>query len=226
MKTLLLWDIDGTLVNTAGAGFVALQTALRETFDCDRPLDGIEFAGRTDLWIIRQIYAKFGIQADADATQQLLARYLSRLPGELAASPGYVLPGIAPLLQAARDRGEVAQGLLTGNVRHGAACKLAHYGLWDYFQFGAYGDDSEDRNALGPYARHRAEEHHGVSFASDRIWVIGDTPHDIACGKACGAQTLAVATGRYSVQQLQNEQPDAVFADLSDPAAFWRLVGA
>ena len=118
----------------------------------------------------------------------------------------------------------VQQALLTGNVQRGARTKLSHHGLWGFFPFGAFADDSEHRNDLGPHALRRAREHTGVDFPPDRVWIIGDTPHDIACGRVIGAKTLAVATGSHPVEALAAHQPTAVLADLSDPAAFWRLI--
>ena len=106
--------------------------------------------------------------------------------------------------------------LLTGNLERGAEIKLTHYGLWNYFEFGAYADDHSDRNRLGPFAQARAKEHHGVEFPPERIFVLGDTPHDITCGKVIGAKTVAIATGGYSREQLAAHAPDFLFDDLAD----------
>ena len=135
------------------------------------------------------------------------------------------LPGVTALLETSFASG-VALGLLTGNLRRGAETKLASKDLWRYFPFGAFADDCEDRNLLGPYALRRACAHHGVDFAPANTWVIGDTPHDVVCARAFGARAIAVATGRHSVDQLQVENPDAVFNDFGNPAAFWRVVDA
>jgi phosphoglycolate phosphatase-like HAD superfamily hydrolase len=224
MNTLLLWDIDGTLVTSGGAGMRALQVALRAVFGIDGRVDDIDFAGRTDRWIIRQIFGKFGVPATEENFSRYLDGYVTALPAQLADRGVHLLPGVPALLDAAAARGDLALGLLTGNLRRGAETKLGYHGLWRYFPFGAFADDSEDRNDLGPHALRRARAHHGIDFAIDRVWVIGDTPHDIVCGQAFGARTLAVATGRYAVEELRTKQPDAVMADLSDAAAFWRLV--
>ena len=135
------------------------------------------------------------------------------------------LPGVTALLETSFASG-VALGLLTGNLRRGAETKLASKDLWRYFPFGAFADDCEDRNLLGPYALRRARAHHAVDFAPANTWVIGDTPHDVVCARAFGARAIAVATGRHSVDQLQVENPDAVFNDFGSPAAFWRVVDA
>jgi phosphoglycolate phosphatase-like HAD superfamily hydrolase len=224
VKTLLLWDIDGTLVTSGGAGMRALQVALRAVFGIDGRVDDIDFAGRTDRWIIRQIFGKFGLPATEENFARYIDGYVTALPAQLADRGVRLLPGVPALLDGAVERGDLALGLLTGNLRRGAETKLGYHGLWRYFAFGAFADDSENRNDLGPQALRRACAHHGVDFAIERVWVIGDTPHDIVCGQAFGARTLAVATGRYAAEELRAESPDAVLADLSDTAAFWRLV--
>jgi phosphoglycolate phosphatase-like HAD superfamily hydrolase len=128
---------------------------------------------------------------------------------------------VREVLAAVAARPGVAQGLLTGNLVRGARAKLTHHGLWDYFPFGAFADDGELRNDLGPHALSRAREHHGVAFAPDDVWIIGDTPHDIACGKIIGARTLAVTTGYYSAAELAAYAPDAVLPDLADSGKFF-----
>jgi phosphoglycolate phosphatase len=228
MKTLLLWDIDGTLTLSGGAGMQALEAALQREFGvgAPAPTKGIDFAGRTDIWIMRQIFARIGL-ADSEANlTRLLAAYLSELPTALKNPGTCILPGVSLALETLAARGDCAQALLTGNVERGARIKLAHHGLSHFFAFGAFADDSEQRNELGPVALRRAREHHGVEFAPERVFVIGDTPHDIACGKIIGAQTIAVATGHYSADELRAGAPTAVFTDLSDTAAFLHTVGA
>jgi len=223
-KTLLLWDIDGTLLNSHGAGMKALASAVQRVFGIGEPIDDIEFAGRTDRWIMRQIFVKFGLPANEDNFQLLIEGYVAALPSELADRGVSVLPGIATLLESASTRGDVALGLLTGNVRRGAEAKLAIRDLWRHFPFGAFADEEEDRNLLGPHALQRARAYHHVEFAAIDTWVIGDTPHDIVCARAFGARALAVATGRHSVAELQAFNPDAVFPDLADSRAFWRII--
>jgi len=225
VRLLLLWDIDGTLIASGGAGMRALQRALRTEFGCDGSLADIDFAGRTDTWIMRAVFRKFGLPETADTFERFFAAYVAALPAELNPPHARVLPGIRELLRAVAARGDIAQGLLTGNRRAGAQVKLAYHGLWEPFAFGAFADDSEHRNELGPHAVRRAREHHGVEFSVDRVWVIGDTPHDIACGRALGARTLAVGTGGATLDVLRAHRPDAVLADLADADAFWKLLG-
>lgn len=219
MKTLLLWDIDGTLILSGGAGERALLVSLETEFGIVGTLEDIEVAGRTDPWIARRVLAKFAVPDTPGNLDRYLEGYLRALPNELPNPHARTLPGVRELLAALAARGDFAQGLLTGNLRKGAEIKLSHHELWGHFGFGAFADDSENRNELGPHAVRRAREHHAVEFTADRVFVIGDTPHDIACGKAIGARTIAVATGRYTVGELRACSPSAVFADLSDTAA-------
>jgi phosphoglycolate phosphatase len=224
MRTLLLWDIDGTLIASGGAGMRALQVALRDVFGIDGSLTDIDFAGRTDRWIVRQVFKKFHLPDTEENFRVYFEGYVAALPAELNNPQARVLPGVREILRGAAGHGAIAQGLLTGNMRRGAQVKLAYHGLWDFFAFGAFADDSEHRNDLGPHAVRRALEHHGVNFAHDKVWIIGDTPHDIACGKAISARTLAVATGSHSAEMLRQHHPTAVLNDLSDPAAVLRLL--
>lgn len=202
----------------------ALEVALLVVFGIDGRLDDIDFAGRTDRWIIRQIFGKFGVPATEENFARYVDGYVAALPAQLADRGVHLLPGVQAVLDGAVARGDLALGLLTGNLRRGAETKLGYRGLWRYFAFGAFADDSENRNDLGPHALRRARAHHGTDFAIGRVWVIGDTPHDVVCGQAFGARTLAVATGRYTPPELLAARPDAVFPDLGDPAAFWRLI--
>jgi phosphoglycolate phosphatase len=218
---LLLWDIDGTLITSGGAGMRALQAALHEVFAIDGSLAEIDFAGRTDRWIMRQIFTRFGIPATEENFRRLAEGYVALLPAHLGDHGVRLLPGISSLLEAARSRPGCALGLLTGNLRRGAEAKLRSQDLWRYFPFGAFADDSEERDALGPHALRRACDHHGCRFSAADTWVIGDTPHDIRCARAFGARAVAVATGRHSLAELQALAPDLAFATLADPAAFW-----
>lgn len=223
MKLLLLWDIDGTLIASGGAGMIALQAALKSVFGIEGSLADIDFAGRTDRWIMREVFRKFGLPATEENFSRYFDGYVAGLPTALANPNARVLPGVREILRAAAAHGAIAQGLLTGNMRRGAQAKLAHHGLWEHFAFGAFADDSEHRNDLGPHAVRRALEKHGVNFAKDAVWVIGDTPHDIACGKIIGARTLAVGTGGSTVAQLRTHQPTAALENLADTAAVLAL---
>ena len=223
--TLLLWDIDGTLIASGGAGKHALRIGLRRALGIDGSLDDIEFAGRTDRWIVRRIFEKFSVPHTEENFTRLIDGYVAALPVALKNPRARVLPGVRELLAAAAARADIAQGLLTGNLRRGAQAKLSHHGLWEFFPFGGFADDAELRNEIAPHALRRAQEHTRRKFSPECVWVIGDTPHDIECGKIIGARTLAVATGSHTEKQLAAHAPDAVMPDLADTAAFWKLIG-
>jgi phosphoglycolate phosphatase-like HAD superfamily hydrolase len=226
VQTLLLWDIDGTLIASGGAGMFALQTGLHQALGIEGSLDDIDFAGRTDRWIVRRIFEKFSVPYSEENFTRLIDGYIAALPTTLLNPRARVLPGVREILAQADARDDVAQGLLTGNLRRGAQTKLGHHGLWEFFPFGGFADDGEMRNEISPHALRRANEHAKVTFSPERVWVIGDTPHDIECGRVIGARTLAVATGSHTVAQLAARQPDAVLPDLADVAEFWRIIAS
>jgi phosphoglycolate phosphatase len=215
-KRLLLWDIDATLITTGGAGEKSLKRAIARRYGTEDDLHDIEIAGRTDASIARRILQKYGVTTNAENVSDFLDEYISGLSQLLPQVPGRVLPGVRELLDRLRPNKNRVLALLTGNLRRGAQLKLEQYGLWDYFEFGAFADDHHERNELGAFARRRAEEKHGHAFAAAQIDVIGDTGHDIACGQIFGARTIAVATGSWSRQQLLAHEPDFLFDDLSD----------
>lgn len=212
-KRLLLWDIDGTLISTGAAGNRAIELAAARRFGGD--LEGVEIAGRTDSAIAHQILTKFGEPITEEGMRSILDLYLELLAQELPRSKGQVMPGVLPLLQRAAGRSDTTLGLLTGNLRRGAQLKLEHYQLWHFFAFGAFADDHHDRNQLGPFALTRAQKS-GRKFLPAEVDVIGDTGHDIACGKAFGARTIAVATGSWPRERLAEYAPDFLFDDLSN----------
>ncbi len=220
-----MFDIDGTLLTSGGAGERALREAVQERFGAQDDLSTIEIAGRTDSGIARQILRKFGLDESAENIASLLDVYLRRLQILLPQLPGKVLPGIVPLLEALKAMPGVGIGLLTGNLRRGAELKLHRYGLLSFFQFGAYADDHHDRDQLGHVARRRAFEALGVQCDPRNIFVLGDTPHDISCARAIGARAVAIATGGYSTEQLAARAPDLLFADLHDSAEVLRSMG-
>jgi phosphoglycolate phosphatase-like HAD superfamily hydrolase len=215
-KRLLLFDIDGTLINSAGAGVQALRDVLHSQFGIADELDGIEVAGRTDAGIVHQILRKQQIEPNESNTARFLNQYVELLANELPRRKGQILPGVRDLLKRLQAKPNIVLALLTGNVKRGAKLKLEHYGLWEFFEFGAYSDDHHDRNELGEFARKRAEEKHGRQFTAADIDVIGDTPHDIACGKAIGARTIAIATGNFSKTELASHAPDRIFENLAE----------
>ena len=215
-KRLLLWDIDGTLISTGAAGQGAIVRATVEQFGGDGNLDEVEIAGRTDLAIAHQILQKYGAPVTDANARAFLDIYLRLLAEELPRREGRVLPGVLELLERLASQPNTTLGLLTGNLERGAKLKLEHYDLWRFFAFGGFADDHHDRNQLGPFALTRALEGTGIKFAGAQVDVIGDTGHDIACGKAIGARTIAVATGSWSREQLAAYGPDFLFDDLSN----------
>src|SRR5205807_1724520 len=224
-KRLLLFDIDGTLIHSGGAGVEALKLALTERFGIKDDLHDIEIAGMTDSGIVISILKKHKIPTTAENVAAFLDSYVHFLSLELPRREGKLLPGVLELLERLKTRKRLVLGLLTGNVSRGAQIKLTHYGVWHFFEFGAFADDHFDRDELGRFARARAREKHGVEFAPAQIFVIGDTPHDIRCGKVFGAKTIAIATGSYTREQLASHRPDFVFDNLSEVEEVLALVG-
>jgi phosphoglycolate phosphatase len=216
---LLLFDIDGTLITSGGAGEKALRHGLKTRFGIEDDLSTIEIAGRTDTGITRRIFERNGIALTDGNVSAFLEAYLFSLGEFLPQTHGRRLPGTQELLEALQARPDVVLGLLTGNIRRGAQLKLQHYGLWDYFVLGAFADDHHDRNQLGPFAQERAKERLGRPIPPEHIYILGDTPHDIACARAIGAKAVAVATGVFSGEALLAHAPDYLFEDFSDTQA-------
>jgi phosphoglycolate phosphatase-like HAD superfamily hydrolase len=219
---LVCFDIDGTILTASGAGRRAIQAALREVFGSTGPA-GYWFDGKTDRQIVRDLMRADGfpdavIDARMDA---VLSRYLELLADELERPEHrpYLHAGVSELLDALAARDDIVLGLLTGNLEAGARAKLGAVGIDPTrFPIGAYGSDHEDRPELPAVAIRRMREMRGVDLPEGALVVIGDTPHDITCGRAVGARAIGVATGRYSVQELCGHGAAAVFPDLSDTA--------
>jgi phosphoglycolate phosphatase-like HAD superfamily hydrolase len=223
-RKLLLWDIDGTLLFGDHAGENALKESLRRAFGVEGSLAGTELAGRTDRHIADQLLRAHGIEPTPQGIHDLCEAYIAALEEELPRRNARLLPGVVAALEAVAARPDLAQGLLTGNLRRGAQLKLERFDTWRFFPFGAFGDDSPDRNELGHHALRRARAHHDHPFEPELTYVIGDTPHDVACGRAVGARTIAVATGRHSFDELAACRPTAVLRDLTDTSAFLAVV--
>jgi phosphoglycolate phosphatase-like HAD superfamily hydrolase len=223
-RKLLLWDIDGTILHTGKAGETALGHAMEKLYGVSKGLQGLEIAGRTDKWIVEQLLAREGLAHGEREIARFLDVYVERLAEELPRRQGGLHPGVWGILEEAHRRPDLVQGLLTGNIEKGARLKLLRYGVNHFFEFGAFADDSPVRNELGPHAKRRARDRHGEEFPPERIYIIGDTPHDVACARAIGAKAIAVATGSFSVEQLRTCGADAVFSDLGHPENFFRLL--
>ncbi len=217
---LILFDIDGTILNTDGAGRRSMEAALTTVFGVPGA-PTYRYDGKTDRQIAREQMRAAGF-SDADVDERfdaLVNTYLENLGAELERSSeaAVLLGGVTELLDAVERADDTVLGLLTGNVDRGAARKLAAVGV-DFVRFrvNAFGSDHEHRHELPAVAQRRARELLGLDVPGDRVVIIGDTPSDISCGRAIGARAVAVATGRYAVPDLAEHQPYAVFDDLRD----------
>jgi phosphoglycolate phosphatase len=214
-----LFDIDGTLIASGGAGKAALEQALAEEFGIARITAKLELSGRTDRAICRDLFRHHVLDDTPENWQRLITTYLRHLPASLERNGGRVLPGIVALLEGLRGREDVRIGLLTGNIRAGAKVKLGHFGLYEHFPFGGFGDDHFDRDDVAREALEAVRRHCNGPASADSIWVIGDTPLDVRCARAIGARAVAVATGWHPIEELRACEPDLLFTDLSDATA-------
>jgi phosphoglycolate phosphatase len=250
MTTVLLWDIDGTLLTTGRAGIFAWEDAAEEVLGKKIDLAELNTSGLTDVEVAVRIVETVlesenresgvekiqrtqlipprtspyeGGDSKAEIVKRLLRSYEKHLPGSLPKKQGRVLPGVREILEDARKRTNVLIGLLTGNTRAGAQAKLSYYGLNDYFHFGAFSDDTTDRPSIARKALELARER-APGLTLDRVFVIGDTPHDIHCGQAIGARTIAVAFPPYTVEALAELQPWWVLEKLPEPGMFFEKI--
>lgn len=216
---MLLFDIDGTLVATGGAGQRAMNRAFEDEFGIPDAFTGLELAGRTDTSILDEAFARQGLACNEACVRAFRTRYHACLAEELSSHGNgrRVLPGVLPLLDALDPHPAAVLALLTGNYADAARIKLEHFGLWRYFRCGAFGEDAHDRNHLVPVALDRARVSGLAELVEPRrVVVIGDTPRDVACAAAHGARSVAVATGLYDAATLSRTGADAVFEDFSD----------
>jgi phosphoglycolate phosphatase-like HAD superfamily hydrolase len=218
---LVLFDIDGTLILTGGAGMRAFHRAMRQVFDLAVSREVVNPDGKTDPIIAREFLAHFGMEDrwNPQSRAALFSAYLTALEEEMERAQGsgsiHILPGVIELLETLTSRHEFAVGLVTGNLEEGARIKLARAGLDHYFRFGGFGSDSEDRTMLIRIGMERGARH--VAPAVVRAtFVVGDTPLDIVHGRAAGASVIAVASSRCTVADLQDHYPDLLVPDLTD----------
>lgn len=226
MKLYLFWDIDGTLLTTARAGIVAWEEAVRTVLEVDADFSAFKTAGLTDAEIAAVIAREHG-REDSATANALLYAYAGGLPAALPTRQGQVLPNVRETLEALRERDDVVSMLLTGNVAEGAEAKLRHYDLWHFFEEtgGAFSVEGSDRPSIARRARELAAEHGGEVPPGDRMVVIGDTPHDVSCGRVIGARTIAVATGPgYGFDELRETGADVVLEQLPPPLGLLDLV--
>jgi len=215
LRTLVLFDIDGTLL-AGGPAKEAFHQALLEVYGTAGPIHSHEFSGKTDPQIARELLRLAGLPDEVidGGLPQLFRSYLGALEAGLPANPTRSLPGVDRLLEALRHERQVALGLVTGNIAGGARLKLGAAGLGD-FAVGGFGSDHEFRNHLPGIAMERATETWGVRFAPEQVVVVGDTPRDVECGRAHGTRTVAVATGSFTPEALASAGADHVLGDLA-----------
>ena len=224
MIKVILFDIDGTLVLTGGAGGRAMTRAFEELFAVPDAFHGIPMPGRTDSWILSDAAAAHGIpSAQLSRFHDVYLAYLATELDRPGPRKG-VMPGVRPLLDALVARADVYLALLTGNYEAAARLKLEYFDLWRYFRCGAFGDAAPDRNGLLSKALAAVRACGGPAASASDAVVVGDTPLDVACAAASGARSIAVATGGYDVDALRAAGADVVFPDLSDAAAVLRAL--
>jgi phosphoglycolate phosphatase len=218
---LVLFDIDGTLIHTGGAGVKAFARTLMSEFRISNGTEKIRFGGRTDPSLVRELFEHCGIEHSPGNIQRFFDSYSFWLAQLLADSNrGGPCPGVLQFIADLKSSPQPPLiGLLTGNIRLGAEIKLRHYGLWDLFETGAFGDDDEDRCQIAAIARDRGSQQLHRPLKGEEILVVGDTPHDIGCGRAIGARVLAVATGGSSRAELEMHQPDWLLNTLEQASA-------
>ena len=224
---LILFDIDGTLLLSGRAGLRAMTRAFDQTFGITNAFAGESFGGRTDSYLVSKALQAAGMPDTSAEHDRFRDSYLPLLAEEIL-HPGTghkgLMPGARELLEALVDHDHLHLALLTGNYREAAEIKLQHFELAEFFEWGAFSDDAADRNALVPIALRRAETYDIPVEATERVIVIGDTPHDIECARVAGARSIAVATGGYTLDQLRDAGADEVLLDLSDTAAVLALL--
>ncbi len=218
----ILFDIDGTLIDSGGAGTRALDLAFEEIFSVTGAFKDISMAGKTDTQILKEGLKQHGIEGRGlnGAVPAFFETYITHLKNTIDVRRGQIKPGVEKVLDALTSDSGCILGLLTGNIEEGAMVKLRAFGLDSYFQTGAFGDDSEDRNKLLPKAVERLYTLISVKVGFRDCVVIGDTPSDIKCSKPYGALAVAVATGPYASGILADAGADLVFEDLSDTDGF------
>ena len=215
MVRLILFDIDGTLVRTGGAGVRAFAKTFTTEFNAVEGVERLNFAGRTDTSLVREFFSLYQIEPTPRNFERFFERYVFWLDHLLRDSKTEVCPGVWKLIHALERLPQAPLlGLLTGNIRLGAEIKLRHFNLWDAFQTGAFGDDHEERDQIAAVAHQRGSQILGTKLRGDEVVVIGDTPLDIRCARAIGAKALAVATGGAKLDELKQHQPDWALADL------------
>lgn len=225
--SLVFFDIDGTLLLSGGAGVRAMTRAFEMIFGVADAFDGITVAGHTDAFLVAEAFARANLPDTPEAHARFREAYV-RVLGDEIQHPGTgrrgLMPGVQALLTAIQGEPAFHSALLTGNYQSAAHIKLTHFGVSDFFEWGAFGDEATDRNDLGHIAMRRAEQRQIPQKARSRTVIVGDTPHDIACARAIGARVVAVATGMYSVAELETAGAELALHDLTDTARVIELL--
>jgi phosphoglycolate phosphatase len=242
-KKLILFDIDGTLIVSGGAGARAMTRAFEQTWGLSDALRHIDVAGRTDNIIMADALRATGHVAEGEPLEHFKRVYCGFLREELESGygasggtgaghgngtgngrPKCVLPGIQELLDALSARPDVSLALLTGNFPESAEIKLRHFDLWRYFEWGVFGNEATDRHDLLPIAIQRHLDRGAPAIDPADVIIVGDTPHDISCAHRGGAKAIAVATGNFTLDALSGCRPDVLVRDLSDHTPFFELL--
>lgn len=226
----MLWDVDGTLLRTNGVAQRAFDVAAEHVLGRRPGPHEVRMSGKTDPLIALEILLFAGL-AEEEA-RRLLRRVVERLEAELEGArdlvreQGHVMAGVEALLAGLHDDPRVTQSVLTGNTASNAAVKLEAFALdrWIDVDVGAFGSDDSDREQLVPVALDRVRRLRGRDLGPEQVWVVGDTPRDLACARAGGARCLLVATGRFPIEELEAEEPDEVLPDLTDTEAVLKLL--
>jgi phosphoglycolate phosphatase len=217
MLRLVLFDIDGTLIRTGGAGVKAFAKVFATEFNAVDGFERLKFAGRTDVSLVREFFGFHNIPATPQNFSRFFERYVFWLDHVLRESTGGVCVGVLDFIAGLKELPEPPLlGLLTGNIRLGAEIKLRRFGLWDLFRTGGFADDHEERGQIAAMARERGSRLLKGVLKDSEVLVIGDTPHDVSCGRAIRARVLAVATGAYTVAELKLHTPDWAVENLTE----------
>jgi phosphoglycolate phosphatase len=220
MIELVLFDIDGTLVRTGGAGVEAFRKVFATEFKATDGFEKLKFAGRTDTGLVREFFEYHKIPLTQENKERFFEHYIFLLDSILSQGAPRHCEGVGEFIAALNALPKPPLlGLLTGNIRLGAEIKLRHCGLWETFKMGAFADDSEDRNQIAVAARERGSRLLGKKLRGEEILVIGDTPHDIRCGRFIDAKVLAVATGGATLEELKPHQADWTVENLTGVTA-------
>jgi phosphoglycolate phosphatase-like HAD superfamily hydrolase len=220
MARAVLFDIDGTLIRTGGAGVKAFALAGETAFGIRNGTAHMKFAGRTDTGLVREFLQLHRLETSAANIRHFLDAYVFWLDHLLPQCTGGVCPGVGKFIQDLRALPKPPLiGLLTGNIVLGAEIKLRHYNLWQEFETGAFADDHEDRNQIAIAAHKRVSRRLQEELRGEEIIVVGDTPHDIRCGRAIGAKVVAVATGGSEFGEICKHSPDWCVRDLREVSA-------